>query len=215
MGPVTLYSYFRSSASFRVRIALHLKNIEFKYEPVHLLKEGGQQRKPAYLKLNPIGQVPTLVHEGKSIGQSVAIIEYLDEIFPVPRLFPKDAWMKARTRQICEIINSGIQPLHNLKVLQELERRYKIHDDEKANWSLFWIEKGLSAIENVLQETAGSYCIGDQVSAADVFLIPQIFGAQRYNFDINKYPRVGTIFQRCMSLEAFKNAQPSAQPDAE
>ncbi|MEQ1666160.1 MAG: maleylacetoacetate isomerase [Bdellovibrionales bacterium] len=186
-----LYNYFRSSASYRVRIALHFKGIPFEYIPVHLVKDGGEQFLDNYKKLNPISQVPCLVHGDKTISQSVAIIEYLDEVVPTSPLYPKDAYQRALVRQICEIFNSSIQPLQNLIVLAELTNSFKANDAAKTAWIQRWNHNGLQAVESLIKTHASAnnnnndsslikYCFGDSFTAADCFLAPQIFSALRF-----------------------------------
>jgi maleylacetoacetate isomerase len=214
MNEFILYSYFRSSASHRVRIALNLKDIDFEYRAVHLLKDGGEQHSDEYRELNPSGQVPTLIHKGRAIGQSMAIVDYLDQIRPEPRLFPEDPFQRALVIQFCEIINSGMQPLQNLSVLQELEKRHGADQDQKNEWVTHWVKKGFETAENFLKTRAGQFCFGQDVTAADCFLIPQIMGgADRYNVSLDPYPTIARIRRNCDALEAFQKAAPSAQPD--
>lgn len=215
MADVQLYSYFRSSASFRVRIALHLKKIAFDYIPVHLLKNGGEQLKPEYRALNPSGHVPCLVHNDFALGESMAILNYLDHHWPQPVLFPQDPQDRARVIQLCEMINSGIQPLQNLKVLNELEKRFGLDQSQRNEWVVHWIQKGFEGFEQLLQKTAGQFCFGDNVTAADLYLVPQMVAAQRFKVDLNPFPNIRRIDAECNRLEAFKKAAPSAQPDFE
>lgn len=214
MSEFILYSYFRSSASYRVRIALNLKNIAYEYRAVHLLKDGGEQHSAAYTQINPSHQVPTLIHNGKALGQSVAIIDYLEAIHPTPALFPKDPFARGLVLQACEIVNSGAQPLHNLRVLQELEKRFSASEAVKAEWSALWIGNGLEALENFLKPYAGAYCFGETVTAADCFLIPHLANADRYKVELNSYPVLSRIRANCDKLDAFIKAAPLAQPDA-
>lgn len=214
MTNLTLYNYFRSSTSYRARIALHLKNLEFNYKPIHLLKNGGEQHSEEYRKLNPIGGIPTLVHDDKVISQSVAIIEYLDEAFSntLP-LFPKELYLKAKVRQVCETINSDIHPYGNLKVMQYLEKIHHFTTEQKNSWSQKWIHDGFSATEKIISETAKDYCFGNTVTAADVFLIPQIFAAGRVGINIKNYPLLDRINENCLKLPAFQKAHPFSQID--
>ncbi len=214
MSETILYSYFRSSAAYRVRIALNLKEVPYEYRPVHLVNNGGEQNLPDYRKLNPSGEVPTFIHNGKSLSQSMAIIQYLDDVFPNPPLFPKDPYEKAHVLQICEIINSGIQPLGNLKVLHELEKRASFDQKMKSDWSSYWIARGLDNLEKHLQGFAGSYCFGNQITAADLFLVPQIYNAHRHNVSLNNFPLATRIYRSCSELAPFQKASPEAQPDA-
>lgn len=213
MSEFTLYGYFRSSASHRVRIAMNLKNLKYDYKAVHLINNGGEQHNQEYKKLNPSEQVPTLVHNGKALGQSMAIVQYLDDVSPSTPLFPNDPFEKARVIQFCEIINSGIQPLHNLAVTDDLGRR-GLDEKARGEWVIHVISKGLSALESFLKDTAGTYCFGGQLTAADAFLVPQVFSAKRFNTPTDQYPNVMRVFENCCKLEAFKNAEPMNQPDA-
>ena len=213
MTELTLYNYFRSSTSYRVRIALHYKNLNFTYKPVHLINDGGEQHKSAYKNLNPMSEVPTLIHEGLPLSQSMAIIEYLDEVFPHPGLFPREAQKRARLRQFCENINSFMHPLTNLKVLQYLEVKHGYTQVNKEEWVTVWSKKGFEATENFLKKTAGRFCFGDEVTAADLFLIPQIFSAQRFKLDLSPYPLAMKINENCLSLDYFKKAHPYRQVD--
>ncbi|HEY8270377.1 MAG TPA: maleylacetoacetate isomerase [Pseudobdellovibrionaceae bacterium] len=206
-----LHNYFRSSTSYRTRIVLNYKNLPFEYKAVHLLK--GEQLSPEYKKLNPIGGVPTLVHNGKVIPDSYAIIEYLEEIVPTPALLPKDIYLRARVRQVCEIINSSMHPLGNLRVLKYLEQKNGYNQNQKDEWAQHWGSLGLEALETNLQEFAGTYCFGDSVTMADVFLVPQIVTCQRFKIDTEKYKLLTRIFNHCQKLEAFTKAHPFRQPD--
>lgn len=208
-----LYNYYRSSASYRVRIALNLKGFAFEYRPVHLLKDGGEQRKNDYAALNPSREVPTLVHDGRTIAQSMAIIDYLDHVKAEPALFPKDAYLRALTVQACEIVNSGTQPLGNLKVLNELGSRFGATGEAKTAWIHHWVTEGLTALESHVAKHAGRFCIGDQVTAADCFLIPQLFAAERFKVPVTDYKTLLRIRSECESLPAFQKAAPGVQPD--
>lgn len=208
-----LYSYFRSSSSYRVRLALNLKNLYYQIEPVHLLKEGGQQHKEPYKQLNAAGRVPLLEHEGDVVAQSMAIIEYLEDVQPEPSLLPKEPTARALVRQLCEIINCDIQPLQNLSVLQKLVNDHNFSDEEKQAWCQHWVSRGLHSFEKLLQRTHGQFCFQDQVSAADCFLIPQIYSAQRFGVDLSPFPLILEINERCLTLEPFIKAHPDNQPD--
>ncbi|MGE3974396.1 MAG: maleylacetoacetate isomerase [Bdellovibrionales bacterium] len=210
---LALYSFFNSSAAYRVRIGLHYKKLTFDYKAVHLTKDGGEQYKSELLAVNPMGEVPTLVHNGKVLSQSMAILLYLDEQFPDPTLFTQDSFQKAQIVQFCEAINSGIHPIQNLKVRVELEKRYQVSVEERERWCAYWIERGFHSIEKMLQSTAGAYCFDDQITAADLFLIPQVYNARRYKMDLTAYPTIVRIEEHCLKQEAFKLAHPSAQPD--
>ncbi|XP_029642112.1 maleylacetoacetate isomerase [Octopus sinensis] len=203
-----LYSYWRSSCSWRVRIALALKNIPYEYKAVHLVKDGGQQHSDEFKKMNPMEQVPALVIDGITLTQSMAIMEYLNDTRPEPALLPKCPAKKAVVREICECIVSGIQPLQNVGVLQKL-------GDKKMEWSLYWIEKGFHALENLLKQSAGKYCVGDEITMADLCLVPQVYNAERYNVNMESFPMISRINKDLLPLEAFKISHPSNQIDKE
>lgn len=208
-----LYSYFRSSSAFRVRIALNLKNLDYEYLPVHLLQNGGEQNSPEFKKLNPKGEVPLLIHEGKRLSQSVAIIEYLDEVYPEPPLFPTEAYLKSQVRAACEIINSGIQPLQNLRTLQKLQNDFAITEEAKVQWIVDWVRMGFDAYEDLIRNFAGKYSFGDQVTASDLFLVPQVLTAFRYKMPLGDYPTIKQVYNNLEGLEAFQKASPFTQPD--
>ena len=214
MASLTLYNYFRSSTSYRVRIALYHKNLNFEYKAVHLLNHGGEQNSEAYKTLNPMSEVPTLVHNHKNIGQSMAIIEYLEEVFPQSPLFSKDPSEKAQIRQFCENINSFMHPMGNLKVLQYLGDHFKYTQQQKEEWMAHWNHRGYAALEKILKTTSGKFCFADQITAADTFLIPQIFTSLRFNVDLANYPLCRKIYENCKSVEAFQKAHPLNQPDS-
>jgi maleylpyruvate isomerase len=208
-----LYSYFRSSASYRVRIALYLKGLQFEYRPVHLLKDGGEQFSAEYKRLNPMSQVPCLIHNDRPISQSMAIMDYLDNITQQPRLFPAEPFDRAMVIQICEAFNSGIQPLQNTSVTTALEKTYGLTTAQRTEWIQHWNQKGLTGVEEILKKTAGEFCLGNQVTAADCFLVPQIFSAKRFGVDLTPYPTIRRIDEAATRLEAFQRAEPSRQPD--
>lgn len=210
-----LYSYWRSSSAWRVRLALNLKGLSYAYEAVHLLKDGGQQNSDAYRALNPMRTVPMLeLEEGgqvRRLTQSVAILEYLEERYPTPALLPSDPLLRARVRMLVEMVNSGIQPLQNLSVLQFVKG--ELQRDEKA-FAAHWNVRGLTALEAAVKETAGTYCLGESVSLADIFLVPQLYGARRFAVDLTPYPTLTRIEAACEKLPAFQAAHPDRQPDA-
>ena len=208
-----LYSYFRSSASYRVRIALHLKGVDFEYRSIHLLKDGGQQHDESYLRLNPMGQVPCFIHNNASLGQSMAIIDYVDQKWGGPPLFPRDPWERAQIIEICELVNSGIQPLQNIGVSKKLRTQFNTGNDDITQWNHFWISKGLAAIERRLEQTAGRFSFGGQVTAADAFIIPQVFSSMRFGVSVDNYPTISKINKNCMELAEFQKAAPNQQPD--
>jgi len=214
MSQLTLYNYFRSSTSYRVRIALALKNLNYTYKPVHLLNSGGEQNAEAYRMLNPAGGVPTLVHNEKVISQSFAIIEYLDEVFAnTTALFAQDSFTKAKIRQFCETINADIHPLQNLKVMQFLEKQLQVTHEQKNLWLNKWITEGLASVEKIIKPYAENFCFGSSVTAADLFLIPQLFSSQRFGVDITQFESLCKINENCLLLEAFKKAHPYRQID--
>ena len=208
-----LYTYFRSSASYRVRIALGLKGISYEQRAVHLVNNGGEQYGSEYTKLNPSREVPTLLHKGKAIGQSMAILDYLDQVTGDPRLFPKDPHQRALVFQACEIINSGAQPLGNLRVQKLLVEKYGIGETQKDDWTRYWIQYGLETLESFLKPHAGRFSFGDTVSATDCFVMPHVFNADRFKVPLEAYPVIRRIRETCESIPAFKSASPSQQPD--
>ena len=210
-----LYTYFRSSASFRVRIALNLKGIAYEPSFVHLPK--GEHRAAPYSKVNPQALTPTLVlDDGEQLAQSLAIIEYLDEVQPQPPLLPKDAKGRARVRSLSLLIACEIHPLNNLRTLQHLKRVLGQTEDQVNAWYRHWVADGLAKFEaDLATGGSGKYCHGDVPTMADCCLVPQIFNAKRYQCDLAPYPATMRIFDACMKLEAFDLAQPSKQPDAE
>ena len=209
-----LYNYFRSSASFRVRIALNLKGLASDYVPVHLAK--GEQKQPEFAALTAEGLVPLLeLDDGQRLTQSMAIIEYLDETHPQPVLLPADAAGRARVRALSQIVACEIHPLNNLRVLKYLVNDLKASDDAKNDWYKHWVRLGLQSYEARLAERPGTYSHGDAPTLADCCLVPQIFNAQRFDCDLSGLPRTMAVFDACMQLNAFQKAQPSACPDAE
>ncbi len=210
-----LYNYFRSSASFRVRIALALKDLPYEYVPVHLVK--GEHTQPHYQALAPAGLVPTLVLDNQeALSQSLAIIEYLDEVHPQPALLPSDAIGRARVRALAQSIACEIHPLNNLRVLKYLVKELKLDELAKSTWYRHWVRTGLEAFERELaQLPAGTYCYGDTPTLADCCLVPQIFNGRRFDVDFSGLTRTMAAFDACMALEAFQKAQPSSCPDNE
>ncbi|HET9350409.1 MAG TPA: maleylacetoacetate isomerase [Burkholderiales bacterium] len=209
-----LYTYFRSSAAFRVRIALNLKGLA--YEPVFIHLAKGEHRKSEYAGKYPQGLVPTLLTDGLELSQSLAIIEYLDETHPNPPLLPRDAPGRARVRSLALLVACEIHPLNNLRTLQYLRRELG-HNEEQVNaWYRHWIADGLAKLEaDLLRSKKSKCCHGDTPTMADCCLVPQIFNAKRYNCDLAPYPATMRVFEQCMKLEAFERAQPAKQPDAE
>lgn len=212
MSDLVLYNYFRSSTSYRARIALHHKGLKFQYEPVHLLNNGGEQHNPQYRHLNPAGEVPTLIHHGKAIGQSMAIIQYLDQVFHEKPVFPSSPLARAKVMQFCEGINCQ-HSLTNLKVMQKLEKDSGFSEEQKKQWTQHWMNQILSSCEKQLTDSQGNFCFGNEVSAADLFLIPMVFSAKRFSVDIQPYVKISKIVENCLHLEAFQRAHPMNQPD--
>lgn len=209
-----LYTYFRSSAAYRVRIALNLKGLAYDSVPVHLVKDGGQQKKPEYLALNPQGLVPALQVDGQALTQSLAIIEYVDETHPSPPLLPADPLGRARVRAIAQAIACDIHPVNNLRVLQYLSGRLGLDQAAKDEWYRHWVQTGLQAVEAMLA-AEGAFCHGDSPGLADCCLIPQVFNARRFNCDLSALPKIVAIAERCETLAAFAQAAPANQPDFE
>ncbi|MBN3811180.1 maleylacetoacetate isomerase [Paraburkholderia sp. Ac-20347] len=213
-----LYSYFRSSASYRVRIALNLKNLSYEYVPVHLVRDGGEQLKPEYRKVNPDAIVPTFVDdEQHAIQQSLAIIEYLEETHPEPPLLPKSPVDRAHVRSLALQIACEIHPLNNLRVLKYLKRTLGVDDAAKDAWYRHWVEAGFETLEARLagDSRTGKLCFGDTPTFADLFLVPQIYNAQRFNVDTTRFPTIQRIHDYAAQLDAFARAAPGAQPDSE
>ena len=212
-----LHTYFRSSAAYRVRIALHLKGLDYEAVPVHLVRGGGEHRQPAYLGLNPAGLVPALEDAGQVLTQSLAIVEYLEETHPQPALLPAAALDRARVRAIAQVIACDIHPVNNLRVLQYLTRELGASEAQKNAWYRHWIGVGLQAVEAMLAGDArtGAFCHGDTPGLADCCLVPQVFNARRFGCELSAMPTVLRIADHCAGLEAFRRAAPEAQPDAE
>lgn len=215
-GGLRLYSYWRSSAAYRVRIALNLKGLDYQLVPVHLVRDGGEQHAPGYRAVNPQGLVPALQHGQRLIRQSMAIIEYLDETFADQPLLPATARERARVRGLAQVIACDMHPLGNLRVLQYLEREFRATPEQREAWIRHWLALGFAAIEALLAEnpSTGEFCDGDQPGLADCLLVPQLYNARRFGLDLDPYPTVRRIEARCLELEAFRRAAPEAQPDA-
>jgi len=212
-----LYSYFRSSASFRVRIALALKGIAYDYAAVHLLQGGGQQFAAGFKTINPAALVPVLDDDGTVLTQSLAIIEYLDETRPQPPLLPPAAADRARVRAIALAIACEIHPLNNLRVLGYLNKTLGIAEEQRNTWYRHWVETGLATVEAMLagDPRTGVCCHGDAPTLADICLVPQIFNAQRFKARLDHVPTVMRIHEHCLTLPAFAGSVPALQPDAE
>jgi maleylacetoacetate isomerase len=212
-----LYGYFRSSAAFRARIALNLKGIKPELRFIHLLKDGGQQHTPEYKTLNPQELIPALAHDGHTITQSLAIIEYLDEIVPQPPLLPPDAYGRARCREIAYAVACDIHPVNNLRVGQYIKRIFKAQDEDIFSWQRHWITVGFDALEKMLSSSpeTGKFCHGDAATIADICLIPQIANARRVKLEIETWPTLACIEAHALTHPAFDAALPKNQPDAE
>ncbi len=208
-----LYNYFRSSASYRVRIALALKGLAYDYKPVHLTKN--EQLKESYAAVSASRLVPLLRDGGATLTQSLAIIEYLDETHPAPPLLPSDPVQRARARALALDIACEIHPLNNLRVLRYLVGPLGVSEENKERWYRHWVETGLETVERQLVAAPSRFCHGDTPGLADCVLVPQIFNARRYNCRTDHVPQVMRVFDACMQLDAFSKTQPSACPDAE
>lgn len=212
-----LYSYWRSSCSWRVRIALEMKGIKYDYIAIHLVKDGGQQLTDQHTAVNPLKQVPALVIDGHTICQSTAIIEYLEDTRQAPSLRPSDPAVTARVREICNMIGADTQPVQNLRVLRKVMGMVPEEEKTKTKveWGKHWINNGFQALEKILEKSAGTYCVGDEITMADLYIPPQVYNAGRFGVDMSQYPIIARIDATVAKLPAFKAAHPSAQPDAQ
>ena len=213
---LVLHNYFRSSTSFRVRITLGLKGLDYTYAACHLRK--GEQRREAYLKLNPQGLVPTLeLADGTLLTQSLAIIAYLDETYPEPPLLPKDALGRARVRALAEMVALDIHPINNLRILADLRTRFGADDDNISAWFNHWVHETFRPLEAMLATSpaTGHFCHGNSPTLADICLVPQVANGGRFGVDMAPYPTIRRINETCMAEPAFRNAAPAMQPDAE
>ena len=211
---IKLYSYWRSSACYRVRIALNLKQLPYETIAVHLAK--GEQHADGFQEVNPQELIPVLMHGGRMLRQSLAIIDYLDENFDTNRpLMPSVARERQRVRAIAQMIACDIHPLNNLRVQQYLEKEFKASEKQREAWTRHWIEEGFVALEAVLADSlaTGTYCEGDSPTMADCCLVPQVYNAQRFGVKLDKYPNIKRINDECMKLPAFIDASPEKQPD--
>lgn len=209
-----LHGYWRSSAAYRVRIALNLKGLQVEHCPVHLVNNGGEQHRAAYQLLNPAELIPTLEDGELSLNQSLAIIQYLEDSYPQTSLYPKDSAQKAAVMAFALDIACDIHPLNNLRVLQYLTGPLALSETQKMQWIKHWLAEGFIALEKRLQVSAGRYCFGDTITVADLCLVPQVYNALRFQLDMKDYPLISAIYQRCNELEAFQNAAPEQQADA-
>ena len=211
-----LYSYWRSSAAYRVRIGLNLKGLAYEIAPVHLVRDGGQQHSAAYRELNPQGLVPLLCHGQRRLSQSLAVLEYLDEVWPQPALLPSTARERHRVRALALLVACDVHPLNNLRVLQYLEHEWSVPKPERDEWVRHWIAGGVDAMEAMLADhpSTGVFCEGNVPSLADCCLVPQVYNARRFGIDMDAYPTIRRIEAACLELPAFDAAGPERQPDA-
>ena len=211
-----LYSYWRSSAAYRVRIGLNLKGLAYETLPVHLVRDGGEQHRSEYAAVNPQQLVPTLKHGVRVIRQSLAILEYLDEAWPSLPLLPMTARDRARVRGLAQLVASDIHPLNNLRVLRYFEQAWRVPQPERDEWVRHWIGEGFTAMETMLagDPATGAYCHGQVPGLADCCLVPQVFNARRFMVDMAAFPTIARIEAACLELPAFEQARPENQPDA-
>ncbi|RZF54497.1 maleylacetoacetate isomerase [Acinetobacter halotolerans] len=208
-----LYSYFRSSAAYRVRIALNIKQLAYETQPIHLVKN--EQQQADYQALNPSQLVPTLVDVDQTLLQSISILEYLEEAYPEVALLPKNIAERAKVRAFAQAIACDIHPLNNLRVLKYLQQDLGLNDQQKSNWYQHWMLLGFQSLEAQLQGSNGQFCFGTQATFADCCLIPQVYNAKRFKIDLAAFPKIESIYQHCLTLPAFLHAAPEQQPDWE
>jgi maleylacetoacetate isomerase len=211
-----LYSYWRSSAAYRVRIGLNLKGLPYEIAPIHLVRDGGDQHRPEYAQTNPQRLVPVLQHGQRMLRQSLAILEYLDEMWPEPPLLPATARDRHRVRALAQLVACDIHPLNNLRVMQYFERDWGVPQPERDVWTRHWMAEGFTAFEALLQNnpSTGEFCDGHVPTIADCCLVPQVYNARRFGVDLKPYPTIVRIEQVCLELPAFDAARPERQPDA-
>jgi maleylacetoacetate isomerase len=208
-----LYSYFRSSAAYRVRIALNLKELSYETESIHLVKN--EQQMDRYKTLNPSQLVPTLIDEDHVFLQSMSILEYLEEQYPTKALLPKNLVERAKVRAFSQAIACDIHPLNNLRVLKYLNHELAITDQQKNDWYTHWVIEGFKSLEHQLQHSNGQFCFGTKPTFADCCLIPQVYNAKRFKIDLSAFPKIESIYLHCLTLPAFLHASPEQQPDWE
>jgi maleylacetoacetate isomerase len=214
---IKLYSYWRSSAAYRVRIALNLKGLPYELIPVSLINNGGEHRSEEYRALNPQGKVPTLIDGERIIRQSMAIVEYIEEMYEGEhRLMPSTPRERARVRSLAQIVACDIHPINNLGVMQYLEHEFNAPQVERDRWIKHWITEGFKGLEKLLETnpSTGQFCEGDEPSLADICVVPQVYNAYRWSVDMNQFPLIRRIYDDCMKMEAFDRAKPENQPDA-
>ena len=210
-----LYTYFRSSAAYRVRIGLALKGLAYDSVPVHLVRDGGGQFQPGFLAINPQGQLPALeTDDGAILTQSLAILEYLEETHPLPALLPADPLLRARVRALAQIVACDIHPINNQSVGKYLRAQLGADDAAVGTWMRHWMARGFTALEKMV-DSQGDYCLGSQPTLADICLVPQMYNARRFSLDLAPFPRLVAIDAACQALSAFQAASPANQPDAE
>lgn len=214
MSQITLYGYWRSSAAYRVRIALNLKGLDYQQQSIHLVKNGGEQHSAMFKELNPSELVPVLVDGNVSLNQSLAIIDYLDEQYPELLLVPKDKDTRYVVKALAQDIAVDIHPLNNLRVLQYLSSKGNFSEEMKNQWYQHWVETGFQSLEKKLEQTSGRYCVGDCVSLVDACLIPQVYNAERFNVDLTSFPTIHEVTRSLRDIQAFSCAAPEQQPDA-
>ncbi len=209
-----IYGYFRSSAAFRLRIAMNLKGLSYDHNLINL--QAGDHLRDSFRLINPQGRVPALDIEGDILTQSLAIIEYLEEVYPAPALLPQDALGKAKVRGVAGLIACDIHPLNNLAVLNYLRDQLEADDESRIAWYRHWVKEGFDGLEKILSANieTGKFCFGDSPTVADICLVPQVVNAQRFNCDLDCYPTISHIFEECIGLKEFSDAHPSNQPEA-
>ena len=216
MDRLCLYSYWRSSAAYRVRIGLNLKGLPYEIMAVHLVRDGGEQHSEAFREANPQQLVPVLQHGQRMLRQSLSILEYLDELWPEPALLPATSRDRQRVRALAQVVACDIHPLNNLRVLQYFENTWHVPQPEREDWVKYWVAEGFAAIESLLVDhpSTGLFCDGDVPTLADCCLVPQVYNARRFGLDLSPYPTIVRIEQACLAMPEFDAARPENQPDA-